>query len=189
MNIISHSELISKKSDITYQDLMQTFEWRSKRNEILERDYKRCTKCQFSETFGHKSSVTGKYSYIADNGGENQLTFTNKDGIIITESEPILVVTDKPYFLHVHHKYYVYTQLPWEYEDQALVTLCNWCHAEVHQHETIVMYFDTTSNCFENLIPCKRCNGAGWFPEYKHIHSGICYECHGARFSKPLFKK
>lgn len=34
--------------------------------------------------------------------------------------------------LHVHHKYYVFGRQPWEYPDQALVTLCNYCHSEEH---------------------------------------------------------
>ncbi len=189
MKIISYSDLIINGSDISYQDLLLTFEWRTKRNEIIERDNKRCTKCNFSETYGHKSFENGKYSYITDDGTEDQITFTNNNGKIVTENIPKLVVTDKPYFLHVHHKFYVYNQLPWEYLDTALVTLCNWCHTEVHQNETIIMYSDRTLQNFEDLIPCERCNGAGWFPEYKHMQSGICFKCNGARFTRALFTK
>lgn len=32
--------------------------------------------------------------------------------------------------LHVHHKYYEYNLLPWEYPDESLVTLCCDCHEE-----------------------------------------------------------
>jgi len=35
--------------------------------------------------------------------------------------------------LHVHHKGYVSTLLPWEYPDDALITLCESCHQEVHE--------------------------------------------------------
>lgn len=31
--------------------------------------------------------------------------------------------------LHVHHRYYIAGKDPWEYEDEALVTLCESCHA------------------------------------------------------------
>ncbi len=29
--------------------------------------------------------------------------------------------------------------------------------------------------------PCTRCNGAGYFPEYKHISNGKCFKCGGAK--------
>ena len=34
-------------------------------------------------------------------------------------------------YMHVHHKYYEEGKKPWEYEDDALVTLCNKCHNTV----------------------------------------------------------
>lgn len=34
--------------------------------------------------------------------------------------------------LHVHHKYYLENHKPWEYTDDALVTLCEECHSWVH---------------------------------------------------------
>jgi hypothetical protein len=187
MKIIYYSDLLSKGDVIFYQDLLMTFEWRNRRNEIIERDKKRCAKCHYSETYGHKGLETGIFSYITDDGTEEELTFTNKDGIIITENIPSFIVTDKPYFLHVHHKYYIFNQLPWEYNDSALITLCNWCHEEVHKNEKIILYSDSLLQKFEDLIPCKRCNGTGWFPQYKHVQLGICFECSGARFAKPLF--
>ena len=39
---------------------------------------------------------------------------------------------NKSSILHVHHKYYVFGRLPWEYPDQALITLCNTCHSKEH---------------------------------------------------------
>lgn len=32
--------------------------------------------------------------------------------------------------LHVHHRYYLENKEPWEYPDEALVTLCEECHIE-----------------------------------------------------------
>lgn len=32
--------------------------------------------------------------------------------------------------LHVHHKWYNKGCLPWEYPDEALITLCDLCHAK-----------------------------------------------------------
>jgi len=31
--------------------------------------------------------------------------------------------------LHVHHKEYVYGRMPWEYDDEELITYCEDCHA------------------------------------------------------------
>jgi len=30
--------------------------------------------------------------------------------------------------LNVHHKYYIYKKDPWDYPDELLVTLCEYCH-------------------------------------------------------------
>lgn len=35
--------------------------------------------------------------------------------------------------LHVHHKYYEYDKEPWEYNEKALITLCEGCH-EVEEY-------------------------------------------------------
>jgi len=34
--------------------------------------------------------------------------------------------------LHVHHKKYIYGRKPWEYKNEALVTLCENCHKKEH---------------------------------------------------------
>lgn len=36
--------------------------------------------------------------------------------------------------LHVHHLYYIYDKDPWDYEDDALISLCRRCHHE-NKHE------------------------------------------------------
>ena len=36
--------------------------------------------------------------------------------------------------LHVHHKYYKRNAEPWEYKDDALVTLCANCHRQIHYY-------------------------------------------------------
>lgn len=35
---------------------------------------------------------------------------------------------DKDTELHIHHKYYTDKVEPWEYKDEALQTLCKYCH-------------------------------------------------------------
>lgn len=34
--------------------------------------------------------------------------------------------------LHVHHKYYKINTGPWDYPDDALITLCDNCHRQTH---------------------------------------------------------
>ena len=92
----------------------------------------------------------------------------------------IPVITEKALTLHVHHKFYVKEKLPWEYENEALITLCNWCHWELHEQSKIPIYTLINDELHDlNYIPCKRCNGAGVFPEYKHVINGICFRCNG----------
>lgn len=33
--------------------------------------------------------------------------------------------------LHVHHQYYIKGNMPWEYPDDSLITLCEFCHKAV----------------------------------------------------------
>lgn len=42
--------------------------------------------------------------------------------------------------LNVHHRYYIEGNMPWEYDDDALVTLCDDCHREVHDRGLIEIY-------------------------------------------------
>lgn len=49
------------------------------------------------------------------------------------------------YHLHVHHKYYsAYPNGvlvdPWNYPDDALITLCSYCHQRVHARKKIKVY-------------------------------------------------
>lgn len=30
-------------------------------------------------------------------------------------------------------------------------------------------------------IPCSRCGGSGYFPQYSHIEGGICFKCRGKK--------
>lgn len=44
---------------------------------------------------------------------------------------------DETSTLHVHHKVYLKGRMPWEYEDEQLVTLCESCHDEMPDQESI----------------------------------------------------
>lgn len=48
--------------------------------------------------------------------------------------------------LEVHYKYYLkypnHSMVePWDYNDDALITLCDCCHKRVHQNKTIKVYY------------------------------------------------
>ena len=92
------------------------------------------------------------------------------------------VHADKPYHLHIHHRYYILDNFPWEYPDEALVTLCNWCHWNFHQNNKVPVYKDTLKLITVNLTPCRRCVGAGHLPNYNHVQNGVCFECGGAKY-------
>ena len=85
--------------------------------------------------------------------------------------------------LNVHHKVYRQNKLAWEYPDADLITLCWSCHEEIHKNKKIPWYNETGSYVGE-LTPCTRCFGAGCFPEYKHVESGICFRCRGLKFEE-----
>ena len=44
--------------------------------------------------------------------------------------------------LNIHHKYYIEKSKPWEYDNDALVTLCTQCHEKRYQQRKIPMYPD-----------------------------------------------
>ena len=39
--------------------------------------------------------------------------------------------------LHIHHKYYQKEKLPWQYPNDALITLCWECHENLHKNTKI----------------------------------------------------
>ncbi len=88
--------------------------------------------------------------------------------------------------LHVHHTYYQYGLFAWEYPDASLETYCWKCHEEIHA-ETKIPCRDKNGNLMNYLTPCGRCSGAGYFPEYRHVQQGRCFECNGARYEE-LFR-
>lgn len=80
--------------------------------------------------------------------------------------------------LNIHHTYYIKDSKPWEYENDSLVTLCEDCHKKRHENTRIPLY-DQEKRLISNLIPCDRCGGSGYLPQYNHIEHGICFKCHG----------
>ena len=85
--------------------------------------------------------------------------------------------------LHVHHTYYQRGKLPWDYPNEALVTLCWKCHEDIHSKEK-TEWLDENGQVLGSLTPCLRCFGAGEFPEFNHVQNGICFRCDGAKYEE-----
>lgn len=82
--------------------------------------------------------------------------------------------------LNIHHRYYISGKFAWEYEDDALVTLCYDCHKEVHKNEKIEVRAPADSTSKTRFIRnCSKCEGTGYLPEFSHIDNGVCYPCDG----------
>ena len=91
---------------------------------------------------------------------------------------------------HVHHKYYLKDLMPWEIDENALVTLCRSCHTRRHEIEIIKVY-KKAENLFVSTsyqcVKCPRCNGTGYLPQYNHVEEGVCFLCHGNIINKTIF--
>ncbi len=183
----TYTELLlkySNRSGIPYFELLLTKEWEGKRNQILNRDNQTCCYCgkkstEYIEGLGNiwiyiQERIERGYS--SDGDGVEEFEYVNE----VTYHE----VSDKPYYLHVHHKYYILSCLPWEYSDDALMSLCSWCHWKFHAENTVPVFENQQKIINLNYHPCHRCNGAGWFPQYNHVQSGICFRCSGEKYEE-----
>ncbi len=81
--------------------------------------------------------------------------------------------------LHVHHKYYVKGKLPWEYPNEALVTLCETCHFDFHKNNEVKIYLNEKLEKYNSVPACDRCSGVGYLPQYEYHLNGICFKCEG----------
>lgn len=91
--------------------------------------------------------------------------------------------------LHVHHKHYIEGLDPWEYKDSELVTFCETCHSHFHHLHTIPYYRRVEDSLVRILrTPCRRCDGSGYFPEYRHIEGGVCFRCRGQKYEESIEK-
>jgi hypothetical protein len=116
----------------------------------------------------------------------NQYYIIYRKGIESIESQFLIpIITENPVKLHVHHKYYIINTLPWSYEQDGMITLCNLCHWELHQQTEVPIYARINGELRKmNYTPCFRCSGAGVLPHYKHVEHGICFRCRGRRYEE-----
>ena len=80
--------------------------------------------------------------------------------------------------LNIHHKYYITGRKPWDYDDDALITLCEDCHQKRHQSSVVYLFNDIREPQAICKI-CDKCAGRGYLPQYCHIEHGICFKCGG----------
>jgi hypothetical protein len=80
--------------------------------------------------------------------------------------------------LNIHHKFYINNKKAWEYDNDALITLCESCHEEEHNTKEIFVYALAGSVLYK-APKCDRCNGSGYLPQYKYYQNGVCFGCFG----------
>jgi len=89
--------------------------------------------------------------------------------------------------LQVHQKYYLWGNALCEYHNDALITLCDKCHNDVHKNVSIPwkVYIGEILTDF-NFTPCDRCYGTGWMEVYYYHKDGICLQCGGLQYQEIL---
>lgn len=201
---ITYQELKNRyqNSIIPYSELLQTSEWFEKRTIIIGLSNYKCNICRITETFYHEGvhlwfKITDDKKRLEEhslNLEKERIAFNNLSieeqekkranplfGIINSWEDIDIEISPKPHYFHVHHTYYQKGKLPWEYPNEALLTLCWECHENLHQNQKIP-YLDEQGVIVSNLNPCKRCFGAGVFPEYGHVQNGVCFRCNGMKY-------
>lgn len=171
----TYKELLEEYSSIKipYPVLLDTHEWLERRAQIIIRDNCTCQICNRSKELRYPIGLRVK--------------IRNEDGSFSPGShyipkDPIDIASG--YNLHIHHKYYIADRLPWEYEDNELITYCPDCHKKWHEENKVKYYVrDENGNLKEEVYQtCDRCNGTGYLPQYKHVDNGICFKCGGRTF-------
>jgi 5-methylcytosine-specific restriction endonuclease McrA len=155
----TYAELLAeyKNPYIPYERLLQTKEWQEKREKIIDRDRCQCTRCGVStQTFALNKPILQVHH-----------TFYSVQKLDLKKNK----------FTH---------KLPWEYLDEALVTVCNKCHQEIHKTTKIPVFEEVRPGKYaqKDFTPCRRCKAMGYFSYYKHVQQGICFRCSGQRFEE-----
>lgn len=180
-DMIRFSELLKEyenESHIPYAQYLRTEFWKSKRMEILTRDHFRCRNCNGYETKINKNTETIEWIDTE----EFIWTDYNSGGEKFSELIKPLLKPDKPYNLQIHHLKYIKNRFPWEYDNEDLITLCNYCHFETHEKNKIPV-FDENGNEVLAYESCNRCLGTGVLNIYKHVQGGVCFKCNGNRYN------
>ncbi len=221
---VVHIKRQNRRFKMNYQEQLESDEWRSKRNEILERDNFHCKKCdtarsQFlglSQKFGIKSfnemlnlgfsfgkvdeelgilffknsflhfarfieeadkKINVEALFFAQKWKEPKNKFVFGLYELICFSRKISI-NDRFPDLNVHHKFYIENRKAWEYENDALITLCENCHQVEHEKNEIKVLDENRQVSYTPQV-CDRCFGSGYLPEFHYYQNGICFKCYG----------
>src|SRR5690242_17975623 len=109
---------------MTYNELLNSDEWHSKRIEILARDSNCCSNCKRTETV-HLKNYPNTDNYIYFDYSQNSIIKVADpefilNGILheidLSDLDPAWNVktSNHPIYLQVHHKYYIRNRLPWD---------------------------------------------------------------------------
>jgi 5-methylcytosine-specific restriction endonuclease McrA len=200
MKVKKYKDLLNENEFLTYSEKLNTFEWRNKRNYIVHRDNFLCTNCkseptkfeygkpvrqktekeiqEYKDYLGKLWFDSVKEEYKKEYDPENPPWFLQKEIRIPLHEE------DNPVILHVHHKYYVLNNLPWEYPNEDLITLCHNCHQGLHNETEIDIFTDLSKTKKVKVTICERCNGSGYLPEFHYYENGICFSCNGEKYQE-----
>ena len=110
--------------DLSYEDLLKIEEWSEKRQKIQDLSYEDLLKTE---------------------------EWREKRQKILNRDNNKCVYCGKTHNLQVHHKYYSkypngFRVYPWNYPDDALITLCDECHKKVHNKKKIKTYYRSYSD-------------------------------------------
>lgn len=179
MSELTYSQLLSQyifEKNIPYYALLNCYEWRKFRLEIIERDDYKCCQCnKYGTVSKYQGGITASHFYVEEVEHEN--LYDEDDNYLTSYSYTVLIPAPESVVLHVHHTYYLFDKQPWDYPYDSLVTICSECHFELHK-KTRIRWFDSENNS-KYLTPCPRCSGAGILPEYLHVQNGTCFYCKG----------
>jgi len=167
---------------IPYEELLWTIEWLNFRGTIKERDKYTCQMCDIrpyrditqQELEVLQRNYLSFHIDLAD--GDYDKAYRTVESILRTHHRE---VWDVPVQLEVHHQYYVWRLLPWEYDRNSLVTLCSDCHEKIHITNKPKTYSDIHLRREIILSHCSKCDGHGYIPEFKHVSGGVCFSCWG----------
>lgn len=63
------------------------------------------------------------------------------------------------------------------------ISICWQCHETLHRAQMVPVYACDGSET-DSFNHCKKCHGAGVFPQYEHVERGICFQCGGAKYEE-----
>jgi 5-methylcytosine-specific restriction endonuclease McrA len=177
---------------VLYSDELSSLEWKTKRDSIVERDATECKICFNKQSLYLEGKFFRPYSIEEQNEYEKRHKEQLEEAMKtygLTISEPSKLEKQyhqvfEPIKLHVHHKYYVNGNLAWEYPNEALISLCQNCHQNIHNTSNILVYEDESLVSKMNLTKCGNCNGSGYISKYHYFKEGICFTCNGYKYSE-----